>query len=166
MKNSQISVGVLTVSDRSARNERKDLSGPAIINFLEANEFNAIRYQIVPDEKKAITDAYSTWEKDHINVIFTTGGTGFAPRDITPEATLSFIEKEAPGISEYLRFKSFSVTPHASLSRGVSGIKGKTLIINLPGSPKAALECMQYLLPILPHAVELLIEAPDSEINH
>jgi molybdenum cofactor synthesis domain-containing protein len=99
-------------------------------------------------------------------LIFTTGGTGFAPRDITPEATSSVIERETPGIAEYLRYKSFQITPHAILSRGIAGICKQSLIINLPGSPKAAKECIEFLIPVLPHAIELILDSPESEKNH
>ena len=166
MMNKIITVGILTVSDRSSRHEREDLSGPAIQEFLENYEFTISEYKIVPDEKEEIKKVLSVWTGKDINLILTTGGTGFAPRDITPEATMEFIDKETPGISEFLRYKSYQKTPHASLSRAVSGIKNKTLIINLPGSPKAATECVEFLIPVLPHAVELMIDSPDSEKNH
>jgi molybdopterin adenylyltransferase len=166
MMNSSITVGVLTISDRSARNEREDLSGPAIQKILKNNGFDLNEYKIVPDEKNEIKKIFSDWVNEEIHLILTTGGTGFAPRDITPEATMEFIEKETPGISEFLRYKSYQKTPHASLSRAVSGIKNKTLIINLPGSPKAATECVEILIPILPHAIELMVDSPDSERNH
>ena len=166
MMNNQISVAILTVSDRSHKGERSDKSGPTIIEFLTTNSFLIADYQIVPDEINQIINIINKWVELEIQIIFTSGGTGFAPRDITPEATLSIIEKETPGISEYLRFKSIQITPHAMLSRGVSGIKNKSLIINLPGSPKAAKECVEFLLPVLPHAIELVINSPDSEFNH
>ncbi|MBE0686483.1 MAG: MogA/MoaB family molybdenum cofactor biosynthesis protein [Anaerolineaceae bacterium] len=166
MKTSNISVNILTVSDRSFRGEREDKSGPTIIDFLKENDFSINDYQVVPDEIVDIVNILSKWAKDKIPLIFTTGGTGFAPRDITPEATLAIIEKETPGISEYLRYMSFQITPHATLSRAVSGIKNQSLIINLPGSPKAARECLVFLLPVLPHAIELLLEDPGSEKNH
>lgn len=159
-------MNILTVSDRSFRGERADKSGPAIIDFLKENDFLIHDYQIVPDEMENIKNALSKWVEEKIPLIFTTGGTGFAPRDITPEATLAIIEKETPGISEYLRYKSFQITPHATLSRAVSGIKNHSLIINLPGNPKAARECLEFLLPILPHAIELLLDDPGSEKNH
>lgn len=166
MKTNNISVNILTVSDRSFQGEREDKSGPAIIDFLKDNDFLILDYQIVPDEIDHIVNILSNWVDKKIPLIFTTGGTGFAPRDITPEATLAIIEKETPGISEYLRYKSFQITPHAILSRAVSGIKNQSLIINLPGSPKAARECLEFLLPVLPHAIELLLEDPGSEKNH
>ncbi|MDO9085815.1 MAG: MogA/MoaB family molybdenum cofactor biosynthesis protein [Anaerolineaceae bacterium] len=166
MKNNQITVAILTVSDRAHRGERFDKSGPALSELLESNDFIIVDYKIVPDETEEITFVLSTWVEEKIPLIFTTGGTGFSPRDITPEATLSLIDKETPGISEFLRYKSFQITPHASLSRGVSGIKGNSLIINLPGSPKAAKECVEFLLPVLPHAIELMLQSPGSEENH
>lgn len=166
MKTNNISVNILTVSDRSYRGERADKSGPTIIDFLKENDFLIHDYQIVPDEMEYIKNALAKWVEEKIPLIFTTGGTGFAPRDITPEATLAIIEKETPGISEYLRYKSFQITPHATLSRAVSGIKNHSLIINLPGSPKAARECLEFLLPVLPHAIELILDDPGSENNH
>lgn len=166
MKTKNISVNILTVSDRSFKGDREDKSGPTIIDFLKENDFLIHDYQIVPDEIYQIVNILSKWAEEKIPLIFTTGGTGFAPRDITPEATLAIIEKETPGISEYLRYKSFQITPHATLSRAVSGIKNRSLIINLPGSPKAARECLEFLLPVLPHAIELLLEDPGSEKNH
>lgn len=166
MKNNQISVAVLTVSDRSHRGERLDKSGPVIIDLLKLNNFIIHDYKITPDETEEIVSFLSGWINENIPLIFTTGGTGFAPRDKTPEATKLIIEKETPGISEYLRYKSYQITPHATLSRGVSGIKSNSLIINLPGSPKAAKECIEFLLPVLPHAIELMLESPESENNH
>ena len=161
-----ISVGVLTVSDRSSVGERTDKSGPVIIEILKANGYLIHEYKIVPDEKDQIISDLLKWSDEKVPLIFTTGGTGFAPRDITPEATRAIIERETPGISEYLRYRSFEITPHATLSRATSGIKDKSLIINLPGSPKSVKECLEFLLPVLPHAIELLLESPESENNH
>lgn len=166
MKNNDISVAVLTVSDRSFEGVREDKSGLVIIDLLKENDFCLEDYKIVPDEKKPIIKQLNDWVKQKIKLIFTTGGTGFAPRDITPEATSAIIERETPGIAEYLRYKSFQITPHATLSRGVAGITNQSLIINLPGSPKAAKECIEFLLPVLPHAIELLLDSPESEKNH
>ncbi len=162
----KISASVLTVSDRSATGEREDKSGPVIMEFLEDNRFSIHEYKIVPDEKNQIMELLMKWSDDKVPLIFTTGGTGFAPRDITPEATLAVIDKETPGISEYLRYKSFQITPHATLSRAVSGIKKQSLIINLPGNPKSVKECLEFLLPILAHAIELILDDPESEKNH
>jgi molybdenum cofactor synthesis domain-containing protein len=166
MKTNNLSVNVLTVSDRSFQGIREDKSGPTIIDFLKENDYLIHDYQIVPDEMDHIVNILLKWVDAKIPLIFTTGGTGFAPRDITPEATLAIIDKETPGISEYMRYKSFQITPHATLSRAVSGIKNQSLIINLPGSPKAARECLEFLIPVLPHAIELLLENPGSEKNH
>jgi len=128
MMNNHISVSVLTVSDRSFTVIREDKSGPVIIDFLKDNGFLIHEYKIVPDEKDKIIFVLSKWSDQKVPLIFTTGGTGFAPRDITPEATKAVIEKETPGISEYLRYKSIQITPHATLSRAISGIKNQSEI--------------------------------------
>ena len=166
MRNNQVSVAILTVSDRAHSGERVDKSGPVLNELLESNDFKIVDYKIVPDETEEIIFVLTSWVEEKIALIFTTGGTGFSTRDLTPEATLLVINKETPGISEFLRYKSFQITPHAILSRGVSGIKDSSLIINLPGSPKAAKECIEFLLPVLFHAIELLLESPGSEKNH
>ncbi len=148
--------GIICVSDRCFRGECEDKSGPAIAECVkELSSKN--EYLLVPDEKEMIMGAITELADNRkADVIFTTGGTGFAPRDITPEATKKVIEKEVPGISEAIRAKSLEITPRAVLSRAVSGIRGKTLIINLPGSPKAVRESIDVVLPILEHAVETL----------
>ena len=149
-------IGIVTVSDRCFSDECEDRSGPAIKECLKdlSQEFE---YRLVPDDKNMISDALKELADIFAaDVIFTTGGTGFAPRDITPEATKSVIDKEVPGISEAIRAKSLEITDRAMLSRAVSGIRGKTLIINLPGSPKAVRESIEVVLPILGHAVETL----------
>ena len=161
-------VGILTISDRSARGERADASGPVIravvvdrLNWLVAIE------HIVPDERALIRETLSAWCDDlQLNLILTTGGTGFAPRDVTPEATRDVIEREAPGLAEAMRADSLQKTPHAMLSRAVCGLRGRTLIVNLPGSPKAVRENLDTLLPALPHAIDLLRDAPDTEAGH
>ncbi|MBQ6380032.1 MAG: MogA/MoaB family molybdenum cofactor biosynthesis protein [Clostridia bacterium] len=148
--------GIICVSDRCFDATCKDQSGPAIAACVEAlSEENA--YRLVPDETETICAALIELA-DHFgaDVIFTTGGTGFAPRDVTPEATKAVIEREAPGIAEAIRAKSLAITPKAMLSRAVSGIRGKTLIINLPGSPKAVRESIEAIIEVLPHAVETL----------
>ena len=121
---------------------------------------------IVPDELDEIADTLRRWCDEGVQLILTSGGTGFAPRDVTPEATKAVIERETPGIAEALRTESLKFTRHAMLSRAVAGIRGQTLIINLPGSPKAVRENMDVLLPILPHALELLTNTPGSESHH
>jgi len=157
-----ITIGVLTISDGASKGERQDLSGPAI-RSLVAQLPNAIVSieATIPDEQDQIAALLCTWsDEQQLNLILTTGGTGLAPRDVTPEATKVVIEREAPGIAEALRSISLLYTPMAMLSRGVAGVRGRTLIINLPGSPKAVKECLEYLLPILPHAINLLTEGP------
>lgn len=164
-----IRVGILTVSDRSARGERADLSGPALAQAVAERLAGAevVATGIVPDEREEIA-AWLRAGADELalDLILTTGGTGFAPRDVTPEATRSVIEREAPGLAEAMRSESLRVTPHAMLSRAIAGIRGRTLIINLPGSPKAAVENLVTVLSVLPHAVELLCEAPTAEAHH
>ena len=148
--------GIITVSDRCSKGECKDKSGP-LIRDLTADLGKTAEYLIVPDEKAEIEKALIYLCDDiKADVIFTTGGTGFAPRDITPEATKCVIEKEVPGIAEAIRLKSFAITPKAMLSRALSGIRKSSLIINLPGSPKAVRESIEVVLPVLPHAVETL----------
>ncbi len=148
--------GILTVSDRCSRGEADDKSGVLMAEMLKP--LGEIKeYLIVPDEKEEISASLIKMADEiKCDVIFTTGGTGFAPRDITPEATKEVIERETPGISEAIRYESLKITPKAMLSRAVSGIRGKALIINLPGSPKAVKESLEVVLPVLPHAVETL----------
>lgn len=162
-----MNVCVLTVSDRSFNGTRDDLSGPAILEKIQSLGWFSAGYKIVPDEINLIREQLIRWSDEICpDLIFTTGGTGFAPRDITPEATKEVIEKIAPGIAEYIRLKSMQITAHAMLSRGIAGIRKNTLIINLPGSPKAALESIEFILPALPHAVELIHNDSASESNH
>ncbi len=162
-----IRASILTVSDRSFSGVRADISGSAIVELLKTEGFLLSNTAIVPDEKGEIVRQLLQWvDENQTDLIFTTGGTGFAPRDVTPEATKSIVERETPGISEYIRLKSTEITPHASLSRAISGICRNCLIINLPGSPKAACESIKFILPVLPHAIELLNDDPGSERNH
>lgn len=161
-------VGILTISDRSARGERPDDSGP-LLRELAQTHFNAEIAQMatIPDELAVIRDMLAGWcDADGLDVIFTTGGTGFAPRDVTPEATRAVIEREAPGLAEAMRAASLALTPHAMLSRAVCGIRGRTLIVNLPGSPKAVRENLATIAPALPHAVQLLRGSPAAEAGH
>jgi molybdopterin adenylyltransferase len=159
--------GILTVSDRSARGQRLDTSGPALAAEIEAQGWIVLRQGLVPDDIKAIQDLLIAWTGgDDVDVILTTGGTGFSPRDQTPEATQAVIERRAPGLAEAMRLASLQVTPHAMLSRAVAGIRRRTLIVNLPGSPKGALENLHVILPVLPHAVQLLREDPQAEAGH
>ena len=166
-----IRIGILTVSDRGYTGEYRDLSGPIIQELVTRQlEAEIVEQAIVPDEQQAIAATLLTWA-DEVgpDLVLTTGGTGFAPRDVTPEATREVIEREAPGLTEAMRTASLQITPHAMLSRAVAGIRGQTLIVNLPGSPKAARENLETILPALPHAIELLQGSkgtdrhPDSE---
>ncbi len=158
---------VLTISDRSSRGERLDDSGPALVEIIKAQGWDVVRHGLLPDDLLMLRKTLSAWaDRGDVDVILTTGGTGFSPRDVTPEATLGIIEREAPGLAEAMRAASLSKSPHAMLSRAVAGIRGRVLIINLPGSPKAALENLQVVLPALEHAVKLLCEAPDAEADH
>jgi molybdopterin adenylyltransferase len=160
-------IAILTVSDRSAHGQRQDASGPALAAEIEAQGWTVVRLGLVPDDFKAIQDQLIAWTgAEDVDVILTTGGTGFSPRDQTPEATQTVIERHAPGLAEAMRLASLKVTPHAMLSRAVAGIRRRTLIVNLPGSPKGALENLRVILPVLPHAVELLREDPQAEAGH
>ena len=150
-------VGILTISDRGAAGEREDKSGEAIREIVSLTDAHVVNYAIVPDEKQLISERLIEWVNDGgVDVILTTGGTGLAPRDVTPEATLDVLDRIAPGFAEAMRAESLKKTPHACLSRGVAGTRNKTLIINLPGSPKAVRECLQVVVAALPHAVEIL----------
>jgi molybdenum cofactor synthesis domain-containing protein len=163
----RIRFGILTLSDRSARGERADASGPALAQLILAENWSVAKQALLPDNESAIRDLLIEWaDSGDLDVILTTGGTGFAPRDVTPEATRSVIEREAPGLAEAMRAASLKITPHAMLSRIVTGIRKKTLIVNLPGSPKGAVENLQTVIPVLPHAIQLLLEDPDSEKTH
>jgi molybdenum cofactor synthesis domain-containing protein len=160
-------IGILTVSDRSSRGEREDASGPALRRLVEAEGWAVTKQALLPDEESAIRNLLISWaDSAELDVILTTGGTGFAPRDVTPEATRAVIEREAPGLAEAMRMASLKITAHAMLSRIVTGIRKKTLVINLPGSPKGAVENLQVVIPVLPHAIQLLREDPTSETTH
>ncbi len=152
-----INVGILTISDKGSRGQRQDKSGEAIRDIVSRMESTVVKYEIVPDEVNVIAGKLIDWaDGGGVDVILTTGGTGLSQRDVTPEATLSVIGKEVPGIAEAMRAKSLEKTPMAVLSRAVAGLRGRCLIINLPGSPKAVQECLEVVLPALPHAVEII----------
>ena len=162
-----IRFGILTLSDRSASGERADSSGPALALLIQAEGWSVAKQSILPDEESAIREILTNWaDSAELDVILTTGGTGFSSRDVTPEATREVIERDAPGLSEAMRAASLKITPHAMLSRIVTGIRKKTLIINLPGSPKGAVENLKVVLPVLSHAVQLLQDNPASESTH
>jgi len=159
--------GILTSSDRSARGERPDLSGPALAELVSAQGWTVARTLVLPDELDVLSETLASWaDADDLDIVLTTGGTGFAPRDVMPEATRKIIDREAPGLAEAMRQESLKKTPHAMLSRAVAGIRGRVLIINLPGSPKGAVDNLQVILSVLPHAVELLRDQPDAEKHH
>lgn len=151
-----ITVGILIVSDRGSRGEREDLSGSEIRRWAESKKYTVADKRIVPDDIEAIQKAFIEMSGSGIDLLLSTGGTGFAPRDNTPEATRSVIDKEAPGFAEAIRAGSLRITPHAMLSRAVSGIRGQSLIINMPGSPKAVREALGFIEEAIPHAVSLL----------
>ena len=162
-----IRFGILTLSDRSSRGERPDASGPALARLILTENWSVAKQELLPDNESAIRTTLSEWaDSGEIDVILTTGGTGFSPRDVTPEATRAVIEREAPGLAEAMRAASLKITPHAMLSRIVAGIRKRTLIVNLPGSPKGAVENLQVIMPVLEHAVQLLQEDPASEASH
>ena len=152
-----IRTAILTISDSCANGEREDLSGQTIVDMLPEDKFEICQRKIVPDNKKIITEELKLYcDKNNFDVVLTTGGTGLGPRDVTPEATASVSEKIVPGIGEIIRAEGFKKTPNAVLSRGLAGIRNNTLIVNLPGSPKAVRESLEILLAVIPHAVEMM----------
>lgn len=152
-----IKVGILTASDKGSSGEREDQSGKILGELLTQIDAQVAEYVIVPDTRHIISsNLIRMADQLKVNLILTTGGTGFSPRDITPEATLDVIERQVPGIPEAMRMKSLAVTQRAMLSRGVAGIRKNTLIVNLPGSPKAVRECLEVIMPVIPHALEIL----------
>jgi len=159
----EIIAGVITISDKGYRGERIDKSGPEIIAILEEMGISVRSLKIVPDEEEIIADALREFaDVKKFDLIVTTGGTGVSPRDVTPEATRRVIEKEIPGFAEAMRRESLAFTPHAMISRAVAGIRGTSLIINLPGSPKGVRENLAVILPAIPHAIEK-IKVEESE---
>ncbi len=149
--------GILTISDKGWRGQRYDESGQTIRDRLSHLDSREVKYEVVPDEVDIIARKLTEWaDEGSMDVILTTGGTGLGPRDVTPEATLSIFNKVVPGFAEAMRAETFKVTPFAVLSRAVSGVRGKCLIINFPGNPKAVRECLEVVLPIIPHAVAII----------
>lgn len=152
-----IKVGILTISDGVSTGHREDTSGDVIQEISKAQGWSVAMRTVVPDEHTQITKILKSWvDSFKLDMILTTGGTGLGPRDVTPEATLSVIDRSVPGIAEYMRAESVKATPFGMLSRGISGARKKSLIVNLPGSPKAVRECLDAVKQVLPHAVELM----------
>lgn len=150
-------VGIITVSDKGAAGQREDLSGEVIREIMTKAEYEVIKKVIIPDEVDLLKKQMIEWsDQVECDLILTTGGTGFSPRDFTPEATKAVIDREVPGIPEAMRAYSLSITPKAMLSRAAAGIRKRTLIINLPGSPKAVKETLDYILPPLKHGIEIM----------
>jgi molybdenum cofactor synthesis domain-containing protein len=152
-----LNLGIITISDKGWRGERYDRSGEAIRDSFSAVDSQVVKYEIIPDELDIIAQKLAQWsDEGSVDIILTTGGTGLGPRDVTPEATLSVVDKVVPGLGEMMRVRTFSTTPLSLLSRAVAGVRKKCLIINLPGSPKAVRECLEVILPAIPHAVEII----------
>jgi len=156
-------VAILTISDRGSKGEREDSSGPLIEEMVKDLPGSVIHYEIIPDEKDRIASALKkSADQLRADLILTTGGTGLSPRDVTPDATLQVIDKEVPGFAEAMRAESLKKTPHAMISRAICGIRGASLIVNLPGSPKSVRENLSVILPALPHALSKLKGDPSE----
>ena len=152
-----LNLGIITISDKAWQGQRSDKSGQAIRDSFSAVDSQVVKYEVIPDELDVIAQKLAQWaDEGSVDVILTTGGTGLGPRDVTPEATLSVVDKVVPGFGEMMRDRTFSATPLSLLSRAVAGVRKKCLIINLPGSPKAVDECLEVILPAIPHAVEII----------
>jgi molybdopterin adenylyltransferase len=150
-------LGIITISDKASTGKRPDQSGPVIRDSFAADECELVRYEVIPDERDLIERKLTEWaDSGQMDIILTTGGTGLAPRDVTPEATLAVVDKEVPGLAEMMRAQSFTITPNAMLSRAAAGMRKECLIINLPGSPKAVAECLGVIRPVLAHAVDVI----------
>jgi molybdopterin adenylyltransferase len=152
-----INIGILTISDKGSQGQRQDKSGEVIRDSMAEIKSTVVKYEIVPDEKDIIAQRLADWaDSGMVDVILTTGGTGLSQRDVTPEATLSVIDRSVPGFAEAMRARSLEKTPMAVLSRAVAGLRGQCLIINMPGSTKAVRECLEVVLPAVPHAVDII----------
>ena len=152
-----LNVGIITISDKGAQGQRSDKSGEVIRDALSPLDSHVVKYEVIPDEVDIIAGKLSKWaDEGSMDLILTTGGTGLSHRDVTPEATLSIVDKVVPGFAEAMRAKTSTITPFAILSRATAGIRGNCLIINLPGSPKAVQECLEVVLPTIPHAIEII----------
>jgi molybdenum cofactor synthesis domain-containing protein len=152
-----ITVGILTISDAASRGQRIDTSGENIAKAVSKLDAIVKARTVVPDEASQIAEVFKSWaDVEHIDLILSTGGTGLAPRDVTPEATRQVIDREVPGLAEWMRAESAKLNVHAVLSRGVIGLRGKTLIVNLPGSPKGVQEMLELISPVLPHAIQIM----------
>jgi len=159
----QIRVVVITVSDACSRGERKDTSGETLVLLLKDIDAEIVATTIVPDDREPLAETIRAFaDRADVNLVITTGGTGFSPRDNTPEATLAIVERAAPGLSEAMRMETLKQTPMAMISRGVCGIRSSALIINLPGSPKGVRESFAVIKPVLNHAIALLVGDPDD----
>ena len=162
-----IRIGIITVSDRSSSGDRPDESGPALVSAVTVQGWHITRTTVLPDELEQLSATLADWaDSGEMDVILTTGGTGFSSRDVTPEATLAIIHRPTPGIAEAMRSASLRITSHAMLSRAMAGIRSRTLIVNLPGNPKGAVENFTVIIPVLSHAVQLLREDPSAESGH
>ncbi|MFC1917023.1 molybdopterin adenylyltransferase [Chloroflexota bacterium] len=152
-----LKVAILTISDKGSQGFRVDKSGEVIRDTIRQLDSSVVDYDMVPDDKETIAAKLAEWaDRGEIDLILTTGGTGLSERDVTPEATIAVVEKVVPGLAETMRSKSLEKTPMAMLSRATAGMRKKCLIVNLPGSPKAVKECLEVIIPALPHAIEII----------